>query len=119
MIRRSVPLGLALLSASNPKLQVIDILSKFSHDHDAEVAHNAIFAMGIIGAGIFLDVHVTPSSHFLEILLHSSPLANIILLHIVGSLKSGHGVKRTTPREFFSLKMLSINLKRQFQWCSL
>ena len=53
MIRRSVPLGLALLSASNPKLQVIDILSKFSHDHDSEVAHNAIFAMGIVGAGKF------------------------------------------------------------------
>lgn len=51
VIRRSVPLGLALLSASNPKLQVIDILSKFSHDHDSEVAHNAIFAMGIVGAG--------------------------------------------------------------------
>lgn len=51
VIRRSVPLGLALLSASNPKLQVIDILSKFSHDHDNEVAHNAIFAMGIVGAG--------------------------------------------------------------------
>jgi len=51
VIRRSVPLGLALLHASNPSLTVIDTLSKFSHDHDAEVAHNAIFAMGIVGAG--------------------------------------------------------------------
>jgi len=50
-IKRSVPLALALLSASNPRLQVIDILSKFSHDHDAEVAHNSIFAMGVVGAG--------------------------------------------------------------------
>lgn len=26
-------------------------MSKFSHDSDAEVAHNAIFAMGLVGAG--------------------------------------------------------------------
>ncbi|XP_057297932.1 26S proteasome non-ATPase regulatory subunit 2-like [Hydractinia symbiolongicarpus] len=51
VIRRSVPLGLALISASNPRLTVVDTLSKFSHDHDAEVAHNSIFAMGVVGAG--------------------------------------------------------------------
>ena len=51
MIRRAVPLALGLLSASNPRLSIIDTLSKLSHDHDAEVAHNSIFAMGIVGAG--------------------------------------------------------------------
>eukprot|EP00057_Strongylocentrotus_purpuratus_P008602 XP_011663076.1 PREDICTED: 26S proteasome non-ATPase regulatory subunit 2 [Strongylocentrotus purpuratus] len=51
VIRRSVPLGLALLSVSNPQLQILDTLSKFSHDPDNEVAHNAIYAMGIVGAG--------------------------------------------------------------------
>jgi 26S proteasome regulatory subunit N1 len=51
VIKRAVPLALALVSASNPKLQVLDVLSKFSHDSDAEVAHNAILAMGIVGAG--------------------------------------------------------------------
>eukprot|EP00112_Aurelia_sp_Birch-Aquarium-sp1_P012638 Seg2658.4 transcript_id=Seg2658.4/GoldUCD/mRNA.D3Y31 product="26S proteasome non-ATPase regulatory subunit 2" protein_id=Seg2658.4/GoldUCD/D3Y31 len=50
-IRRAVPLALGLLSASNPRLSIIDTLSKLSHDHDAEVAHNSIFAMGIVGAG--------------------------------------------------------------------
>lgn len=50
-IRRAVPLALGLLSVSNPKLNILDTLSKFSHDSDAEVAHNAIFAMGLIGAG--------------------------------------------------------------------
>ena len=52
MIKRAVPLALALVSASNPRLQVLDVLSKFSHDSDAEVAHNAILAMGIVGAGM-------------------------------------------------------------------
>lgn len=51
VIRRSVPLALALISISNPKLTILDTLSKFSHDSDPEVAHNAIFAMGLVGAG--------------------------------------------------------------------
>lgn len=51
VIKKSVSLALALSSVSNPKLQVIDVLSKFSHDSDPEVAHNAILAMGIVGAG--------------------------------------------------------------------
>lgn len=50
-IRRAVPLALALLSVSNPRLTVLDTLSKFSHDMDSEVALNSIFAMGIVGAG--------------------------------------------------------------------
>eukprot|EP00128_Syssomonas_multiformis_P017422 Colp12_sorted_trinity150504_noHs@33728 len=51
VIRRAVPLGLGLLCASNPKLSVLDTLSKLSHDNDAEVAHNSIFALGLVGAG--------------------------------------------------------------------
>ncbi|ESO97305.1 hypothetical protein LOTGIDRAFT_187615 [Lottia gigantea] len=50
-MRRAVPLALALISVSNPKLQILDTLSKFSHDSDPEVSHNAILAMGIVGAG--------------------------------------------------------------------
>ena len=50
-IRRSVPLALALIAVSNPKLNILDTLSKFSHDSDPEVAHNAILSMGIVGAG--------------------------------------------------------------------
>ena len=51
VIRRAVPLALALLSASNPQLSIMDMLSKLSHDNDAEVAHNSIFAMGVVAAG--------------------------------------------------------------------
>lgn len=50
-IRASVPLALALLSASNPQLSILDTLSKYSHDSDLQVAQNAILAMGIVGAG--------------------------------------------------------------------
>lgn len=51
IIRKSVPLAIALVSASNPQLPLLDTLSKYSHDNDLSVALNAIFAMGIIGAG--------------------------------------------------------------------
>ncbi|CAF0759399.1 unnamed protein product, partial [Didymodactylos carnosus] len=51
VIKRAVPLALALLSVSNPKLNIVDTLSKFSHDADHEVSYNSIFAMGMVGAG--------------------------------------------------------------------
>merc|ERR1719330_774104 len=51
VIRRAVPLALALVSVSNPQLSILDTLSKFSHDTDPEVAHTAIFGLGLLGAG--------------------------------------------------------------------
>jgi 26S proteasome regulatory subunit N1 len=51
LIRRTVPLALALSSPSNPALTLIDTLSKYSHDTDLSVALSAIWALGIIGCG--------------------------------------------------------------------
>lgn len=51
VVKRAVPLALGLLSVSNPKLHILDTLSKFSHDSDPEVAHNSIFGLGLVGAG--------------------------------------------------------------------
>eukprot|EP00281_Chroomonas_sp_CCMP1168_P026072 CAMPEP_0206230098 /NCGR_PEP_ID=MMETSP0047_2-20121206/10060_1 /ASSEMBLY_ACC=CAM_ASM_000192 /TAXON_ID=195065 /ORGANISM="Chroomonas mesostigmatica_cf, Strain CCMP1168" /LENGTH=915 /DNA_ID=CAMNT_0053653463 /DNA_START=69 /DNA_END=2816 /DNA_ORIENTATION=- len=50
-LRRVVPLAVAMLHLSNPKPQVIDMLSKLSHDGDSEVAQGAIMALGLVGAG--------------------------------------------------------------------
>lgn len=50
-IRKSVPLAIGLVSASNPQLPILDTLSKYSHDNDLSVALNAILAMGLVGAG--------------------------------------------------------------------
>eukprot|EP01133_Synstelium_polycarpum_P010900 gene10900-12705_t len=50
-IRRAIPMALGLLSASNPRIAVMDILSKLSHDQDPEVAQGAILSLGLIGAG--------------------------------------------------------------------
>uniref|UniRef100_A0A7N0UKP4 26S proteasome non-ATPase regulatory subunit 2 homolog n=1 Tax=Kalanchoe fedtschenkoi TaxID=63787 RepID=A0A7N0UKP4_KALFE len=50
-IRRAVPLALALLCISNPKVNVMDTLSRLSHDADSEVAMAAVLSLGFIGAG--------------------------------------------------------------------
>ncbi|CAL5199642.1 unnamed protein product [Lathyrus oleraceus] len=50
-IRRAVPLALALLCISNPKVNVMDTLSRLSHDSDLEVAMAAVISLGLIGAG--------------------------------------------------------------------
>lgn len=49
--RRAMPLALGLSSLSNPDLAVLDVLNKYSHDNDSEVANSAIFALGLVGAG--------------------------------------------------------------------
>merc|ERR1719329_1492241 len=50
-LRRALPLSLGLLSISNPQLPIMDSLSKLSHDQDQIVSQNAVFALGLIGAG--------------------------------------------------------------------
>ncbi|KAF8379149.1 hypothetical protein HHK36_028578 [Tetracentron sinense] len=50
-IRRAVPLALGLLCISNPKVNVMDSLSRLSHDADSDVAMAAIISLGLIGAG--------------------------------------------------------------------
>lgn len=51
VIRRTVPLALALLSVSAPDVTVMDKLSKLSHDNDPATAQAAIFGLGVIGGG--------------------------------------------------------------------
>jgi 26S proteasome regulatory subunit N1 len=50
-IRRAVPLALGVLCISNPKVNVMDTLSRLSHDADADVSMAAIISLGLIGAG--------------------------------------------------------------------
>lgn len=95
-IRRSVPLALGLISASNPKLNILDTLSKFSHDSDAEVAHNAIFAMGLAGAG-------TNNARLAAMLrqlaqYHSKDPSNLFMVRIAQSLTHlGKGTLTLSP----------------------
>lgn len=49
--RKAVPLALALLGPSDPDMNVLDTLSRLSHDVNGEVAINAVLAIGLVGAG--------------------------------------------------------------------
>jgi 26S proteasome regulatory subunit N1 len=49
--KKIVPLAFALLSLSNPKIGVMDILFKLAYDTDAEIANRAVIALGLVGAG--------------------------------------------------------------------
>eukprot|EP01012_Entosiphon_sulcatum_P006973 TRINITY_DN13430_c0_g1_i1.p1 TRINITY_DN13430_c0_g1~~TRINITY_DN13430_c0_g1_i1.p1 ORF type:complete len:875 (+),score=233.21 TRINITY_DN13430_c0_g1_i1:35-2659(+) len=51
VMRRAIPLALALVSVSNPQLVVMDTLGKLSHDPDMETSMVAVLALGIVGAG--------------------------------------------------------------------
>ena len=50
-IKKTVSLAIALLNLSNPKVTVIDSLTKFCYDSDKTVAMNAIFSMGLVSSG--------------------------------------------------------------------
>lgn len=50
-VRRAIPVALMMHSASNPKPAVVDMLSKLSHDPDADTALHAIVALGVVAAG--------------------------------------------------------------------
>lgn len=49
--RAALPLAYALLSPSEPNMQIIETLHKLSHDGDTHTATNAILAMGVVSAG--------------------------------------------------------------------
>ncbi|MBA0852958.1 hypothetical protein Goshw_011858 [Gossypium schwendimanii] len=49
-IRRAVPLAFGLLCISNPKVNMMDTLSRLSHDTDLEVAMATVISLGLIGA---------------------------------------------------------------------
>eukprot|EP01094_Clydonella_sp_ATCC50884_P026432 TRINITY_DN7244_c0_g1_i1.p1 TRINITY_DN7244_c0_g1~~TRINITY_DN7244_c0_g1_i1.p1 ORF type:complete len:871 (-),score=390.59 TRINITY_DN7244_c0_g1_i1:48-2660(-) len=51
VVRRAVPLALALTSLSHPQIAIVDTLSKLSHDQDEEVSQGSIFALGLVSAG--------------------------------------------------------------------
>merc|ERR1719329_1666273 len=51
MVRRAVPLALAMLYISNPDYAILDLLSKLSHDAHLPTAQSAILALGLVSAG--------------------------------------------------------------------
>lgn len=49
--KKIVPLALAMLSISNPKINTMDVLFKLAYDTDTEISYRAIICLGLVGAG--------------------------------------------------------------------
>jgi 26S proteasome regulatory subunit N1 len=109
-IRRAVPLALGLLCASNPLVHILDLLSKYSHDHDIEVSMNAIFAMGLVGAGTN-NARLAQMLRQLATYYHKVPNHLFLVRIAQGMLHMGKGTLTVNPftsnRQLMSIPALS------------
>ncbi|KAF1348988.1 26S proteasome non-ATPase-like protein regulatory subunit 2 [Delphinella strobiligena] len=95
-IRKAVPLALGLLSPSNPQMKVYDTLSRYSHDNDNDVAINAIFSMGLVGAGTN-NARLAQLLRQLASYYHRDPNALFMVRIAQGLLHAGKGTLSLSP----------------------
>jgi 26S proteasome regulatory subunit N1 len=95
-IRKAVPLAMGLISPSNPQMKVYDTLSRYSHDNDNEVAINAIFAMGLCGAGTN-NARLAQLLRQLASYYHRDPNALFMVRIAQGLLHMGKGTLSANP----------------------
>ncbi|CAK5085352.1 unnamed protein product [Meloidogyne enterolobii] len=96
IIKRALPFALALLSPSNPVGVIVPTLGILGSDNDMETAINAIFALGLVGAG-------TNNSHIMDRLRrlasrHASNKYTMFILRIAqGLIHLGKGTMTLNP----------------------
>jgi 26S proteasome regulatory subunit N1 len=96
VIRKMVPLAMGFLNASNPQMKVYDTLSRYSHDNDIDVAVNAIFAMGLVGAGSN-NARLAQLLRQLASYYHRDPNALFMVRIAQGLLHMGKGTLNINP----------------------
>lgn len=95
-IRKAVPLAMGLISPSNPQMKVYDTLSRYSHDNDNDVAINAIFGMGLLGAGTN-NARLAQLLRQLASYYHRDPNALFMVRIAQGLLHMGKGTLTINP----------------------
>ena len=95
-LRKAVPLAMGLVSPSNPQMKVYDTLSRYSHDTDPDVAVNAIFAMGLLGAGTN-NARLAQLLRQLASYYHKGPNALFMVRIAQGLLHMGKGTMTLNP----------------------
>lgn len=103
VIRRVVPLAIGLLSVSNPKLTLMDMLSKFTHDSDMDVAQSAIIGLGLIGAGTN-NSRIAGILRQLSVYYSKEPSCLFLVRISQGLLHAGKGLVTMNP--FYSDRFL-------------
>src|SRR5256885_16561926 len=96
-IRKAVPLAMGLVSPSYPQMKVYDTLSRYSHDNDIDVAINAIFAMGLCGAGTN-NARLAQLLRQLASYYHRDANALFMVRIAQGLLHMGKGTMTLSPR---------------------
>ncbi|CEH14946.1 26s proteasome regulatory complex non-atpase subcomplex rpn1 subunit [Ceraceosorus bombacis] len=96
VVRRAVPLALALLNPSNPEVSLLDTLSKYSHDNDLDVAINSILAMGLVGAGTN-NARLAQMLRQLANYYHKEPDSLFMVRVAQGLIHMGKGTIGLTP----------------------
>jgi 26S proteasome regulatory subunit N1 len=99
VIKKTVPLAMALLCASHPLVHVLDLLSKYSHDHDMEIALSAIFAMGIVGAGTN-NARLAQMLRQLAVYYSKDPNVLFVVRLAQGLVHMGKGTLSLSPMTF-------------------
>ena len=95
-IRKAVPLAMGLISPSNPQMKVYDTLSRYTHDTDTDVAINAIFAMGMLGAGTN-NARLAQLLRQLASYYHRDPNALFMVRIAQGLVHMGKGTLSLSP----------------------
>ncbi|KAI5197748.1 26S proteasome regulatory complex, non-ATPase subcomplex, Rpn1 subunit [Aureobasidium subglaciale] len=95
-IRQAVPLAMGLISPSNPQMKVYDTLSRYTHDNDQDVAINAIFSMGLLGAGTN-NARLAQLLRQLASYYHRDPNALFMVRIAQGMLHMGKGTLSLSP----------------------
>ena len=95
-IRKAVPLAMGLISPSNPQMKVYDTLSRYTHDTDSDVAINAIFAMGMLGAGTN-NARLAQLLRQLASYYHRDPNALFMVRIAQGLVHMGKGTLSLSP----------------------
>ncbi|CAD2096830.1 26S proteasome regulatory subunit N1 [Plasmodium vinckei petteri] len=94
--KKAVPLALALLFASFPKPNIVDILSKLTHDPDPDVALHAIISLGFVGAGTN-NSRIAILLRQLSTFYYKDPNATFVIRLAQGLLYMGKGLLTINP----------------------
>ena len=97
IIRRTVPLAIALLRLSNPEVNTVDLLNKLAYDSDKLVSMNAIFALGLVGAGTN-NSRLSGNLRFLATYYGSSPNQLFVCRISQGLVHMGKGMLGLSPQ---------------------
>ena len=107
--RRGVPLALALLSVSHPEVGIIETLSKLTHDNDEFVSQNAVFALGIVGAGTN-NSRIAQMLRDLAIFYAKEPNHLFLVRAAQGLLHLGKGLLSLSPYQSDGLLMSKVGV---------